>query len=72
MHWGANKYLVLSINWESEKGHVDISMPDYILKSLDRFQHPKQNAHNMHHISGHFLPMDDNYKCPQNNNQHPC
>jgi len=38
--WNGNKYLGLSLHWNYAKGYVDISMPGYIKRALERFQHP--------------------------------
>ena len=40
--WEGRNYLVLTIDWKYSKKYVDISMPDYVRKSLDRLQHHKQ------------------------------
>ena len=32
-------YIGLTIAWQYEQGHVEISMPDYVLKALQKFQH---------------------------------
>ena len=39
--WSGDSYLGLTINWNHENGHVDISMPDYVPKALAKFKHPK-------------------------------
>ena len=42
-----SKHLGLTINWNYEKGHVDISMSGYVQKALHRYQHvptKKQNS----------------------------
>ena len=36
----AEKYCGMQINWNYEKGYVDISMPGYVNKALQRFTHP--------------------------------
>ena len=41
MDWVGKIYLVLSINWDYEKVHIDICIPDSLLKSLACFQHQK-------------------------------
>ena len=43
-------YTGLTIAWSYEQGHVDISMPDYVLKALQKFQHtpPLQRQHAPH------------------------
>ena len=43
-----NKYLGLSINWNYEKQHVDISMPNYIKKALLRFTHQYSHSRKQH------------------------
>ena len=37
-HTGS-KYIELTIDWDYEKGHVDISMSEYINKTLQKFLH---------------------------------
>ena len=39
---GSN-YIGLTIQWEYEKGYVDISMPHYIEKLLQKFHHTPPN-----------------------------
>ena len=39
--WEARNYLGCTIDWNYNKEYVDISMPDYARKALDRLQHPK-------------------------------
>ena len=39
--WESKNVIGLTIEQEYKNRHVDISMPDYISKSLERFQHPK-------------------------------
>ena len=38
--WTGESYLGIDIDWEYKKGHVDISMPEYIPKDLTRLNHP--------------------------------
>ena len=38
--WDANLYAGISIQWDYENGTVDISMPGYTEKALQRFKHP--------------------------------
>ena len=38
--WEGNNYLGLTIDWNYSKEYVNISMPDYVRKALDRLQHP--------------------------------
>ncbi len=37
--WTRSTYLGLKLDWDYEKGTVDLSMPGYIEKALQRFQH---------------------------------
>ena len=69
--WDGKNYLGLSINWDYEKGQINISTPDYITKDLAHFQHLKQKNHNTHDTIGQFLSTTNNSKWPQNNTQHP-
>ena len=34
-----NPYIGLKIIWEQKKGHIDISMPNYVMKALQQFQY---------------------------------
>ena len=38
--WTCRNYRGLAMDWNYEKGFVDISMPNYVPKALHRFQHP--------------------------------
>ena len=37
--------LGMTLNWDYQAGHVDISMPNYINKMLQKFFHPKPTRH---------------------------
>ena len=37
--WTGSNYCGLAIDWNYDKGYVDISMPGYVSKSLERLQH---------------------------------
>ena len=39
--WEVRNYLRLKIDWNYSNEYVDISMPEYVKKALDRLQHPK-------------------------------
>jgi hypothetical protein len=39
--WTGSLYCGLTINWDYDKHHVDISMPGYVTAALHKFQHPK-------------------------------
>jgi hypothetical protein len=41
----AEKYCGMTINWNYEAGYVDISMPGYVNKALQRFTHPMPKKH---------------------------
>ena len=34
------KFCGLSMDWNYEAGYVDVSMPHYVLKALEKLQHP--------------------------------
>ena len=38
--WTGETFCGLTLKWDYEKGTVDISMPDYVQKALQRFEHP--------------------------------
>ena len=50
-------YYKLTIDWNNEKGYVDISMTEYVIRALIRFQHPAPSNHNMLRTDGQFLSM---------------
>jgi len=37
--WSCDSYLGLNINWQFDKGYVEISMADYVPKALAKFKH---------------------------------
>ena len=37
--WGGRNYLGLTIDWNFSKEYIDILMPDYVKKLLDRLQY---------------------------------
>ena len=39
--WSGTNYLGMTLNWNYDKKYVDVSMPNYIKKVLERLQHPK-------------------------------
>ena len=39
--WSGSRYCGMTINWQYNKGYVDISMPRYIKQMLHKFQHKK-------------------------------
>jgi hypothetical protein len=41
--WTGSKYLGLNLHWDYKNRHVDISMPGYIDRVLERFAHPHPN-----------------------------
>ena len=48
--WEVRNYPRLSLHWNHNEDYVDISIPDYVTKALDRLQHtkPKQPQHAPH------------------------
>lgn len=38
--WSGTKYLGLTLKWDYDQRTVDLSMPGYIQRTLERFQHP--------------------------------
>ena len=48
--WQGQNYCGLKLDWNYAKGYVDISMPDYILNALLKFQHksPSRPCHAPH------------------------
>ena len=50
MNWEGRNYLVLTIYWNYSEEYVDISMPDYVRKALDRVEHanPKRPQYAPH------------------------
>jgi hypothetical protein len=45
--WQGSKFLGRTLDWDYENDHIDISMPDYVNKALQRFQHqaPRRPKH---------------------------
>ena len=41
MDWEGRNYLGLTIDWNYSKEYVDIPIPDYVRKAMDKTQHPK-------------------------------
>ena len=39
--WEGRNYLGLTIYWNYSEEYVNIPIPDYVRKALDRLQHPK-------------------------------
>ena len=39
--WEGSRYCGMDLDWNYEKGYVDLSMKGYVKKALARFQHPK-------------------------------
>ncbi len=55
--WTGSKYIGLTLDWDYEGGKVHMSMPGYVKKALDRFQHtkPKKPQHQPHpHIPPNY------------------
>ena len=48
--WTGSQFCGLTLDWDYENGHVDLSMPGYIEKALQRFHHNKtHDEHSPHH-----------------------
>jgi len=66
--WDATKYIGLTINWDYVIRNVNIHMPGYLSKAMQRFKHPtpakQQNAPHPHIAPNYgakvqFSPEDD-------------
>ena len=57
--WAGTDYCGLSIEWDYDAGHVDISMPNYAIKALKKLNHPppKKPQHAPHKWT---IPSYDN------------
>ncbi len=63
--WTGNRYDIgLTLNWNYEKHYVDLSMPGYIARALQRFVHSTPSALSMPHMITPHQPM-----APSNNLQ---
>ena len=49
-NWNGDKFLNIKLDWDYQNGTVDLSMPGYIEKALQRFQHenPTKPEHSPH------------------------
>ncbi|CAJ1934140.1 unnamed protein product [Cylindrotheca closterium] len=43
--WTGSRYIGMQIDWDYENGTVDISMPGYVERALQRFTHPAPTRH---------------------------
>ena len=48
-----SKFCGLNLNWNYNDGHVDISMPKYVISALENLTTHHQENHKMHHILGY-------------------
>jgi len=39
--WEGTNYCGLTFNWNHDKGYIDVSLPNYVEKAFEKFQHPK-------------------------------
>jgi hypothetical protein len=39
INWGATKYIGLAIDWDYDKGQIDVHMPGYLDKAFLKFKH---------------------------------
>jgi hypothetical protein len=48
--WTGSLYLAMTLTWDYIRATVDISMPGYVIKALERFQHtpPHRHEHSPH------------------------
>ena len=51
--WAGRHFLGYQLTWDYARGHVDISIPDYIKKALDKLQHILQTYPQ---YSPHYCP----------------
>jgi hypothetical protein len=74
INWEGKLYCGITLTWDYIKKHVDISMPGYIKKLLQRFQHELQKAqHSPFYCppkkygkdAQDPLPVDDSPKLPK-------
>jgi hypothetical protein len=50
--WTGFLFLAMTLNWDYIHSIVDISMPGYVAKTLERFQHtPTSRAEHTPHVS---------------------
>ena len=53
--WTGSKYIGLTLDWDYGQRQVHLSMPGYIQKALEKFQHPKpkrpQNSPHPHAVT---------------------
>eukprot|EP00957_Ditylum_brightwellii_P192870 14685035-Ditylum_brightwellii.AAC.1 len=40
MDWNKKNYCGVTFKWHYAAGYVDVSMPGYVSKALDKYQHP--------------------------------
>ena len=53
--WDGARYLGLILDWDYEKREVHLSMPEYVMEALQRFQH-KPPKHQQHQPHKHVVP----------------
>jgi hypothetical protein len=51
--WEGKKYCGFSIKWNYAKLYVNVSMPGYVVTTLECLQHKIPHGHSLHHTSGH-------------------
>jgi hypothetical protein len=52
--WEGKLYCGISLAWDYDKRHVDLSMPKYVSAALHRFQHRKPTR--QHHAPSRYTP----------------
>ena len=51
-------YCRLTLNWNYKLGYVDISMPGYVPRALERLQHKPKNSRSTHHTHLYVFNME--------------
>ena len=52
--WTGQNYCGMTLDWEYQKGYVDISMPDYVLSSIQKLQYTPKTPQFSPHKYNHF------------------
>jgi hypothetical protein len=65
-NWTGKRYIRITLDWDYNKRHVHLSMPNYVQKALKQFQlNTKQANYSMRHTKVHQYNM-----AQKNNTQH--
>ena len=60
--WSGRIFLGVNLDWDYTKHTANISMTNYVNKSLSIFQHTNLNMTNIHHIHTQHQTIDGNYR----------